>query len=205
VSQPVFRRSVLAIALLLGAPGAIAHAQVNTESHEFLEAVRDADGTKVTQIVQQPGNTLINTRDLATGDTALHIVADRDSDGRWLKFLIQNGANPNVLNKKGVTPLMIAAGKGNVDGVDALIKAGARVDEQDRLGETPLIAATHKRDVAMVKLLLANGADPDRTDNSGRSARDYVKLYADRRLTAEFDAADENRKGKSGPAYGPGL
>lgn len=205
MSQPVFRKSVLAFGLMVAALAVPASAQFNTESHEFLEAVRDEDGTLVTKFVQQPGNTLINTRDLVTGDTALIIVAGRDSNAQWIKFLLQNGANPNIANKKGVTPLMLAAAKGNVDGVEALIKAGARIDEQDSLGETPLISATHRRDVTMVKLLLANGADPDRNDNSGRSARDYIAIMADRRLTAELDAADEKKKGQTGSTYGPGF
>lgn len=204
MSQAVFRKSVLALGLSLAALAVPAGAQMFSDGHSFLEAVRDRDGAKVTEVITQPGNTLINTRDLATGDTALHIVADRD-DTSWIRFLLQNGANPNIANKKGVTPIMIAAGKGNVDAVDALLAKGARIDDQNSLGETPLITATHRRDVEMVKLLLAKGADPDRNDNSGRSTRDYIAVIGDKRLAAELAAADQQRQGQTGPSYGPGL
>lgn len=204
MSQPVFRKSVLAFGLALAWLAVPAAAQFNTESHAFLEAVRDRDGSKVTEVINQPGNTLINTRDIATGDTALHIVVARD-DTSWIKFLLQNGANPNIANKKGITPIMIAASRGNIDGVEALLGKGARIDDQDGLGETPLISATHRRDVEMVKLLLEKGADPDRTDNSGRSMRDYVAVMGDKRLAAELAAADEKRKSQTGTTYGPGI
>lgn len=204
MSPRVFRKPVLVLWLFTIALAVPAGAQMFSDGRQFLEAVRDRDGTKVTEVVTQPGNTLINTKDIATGDTALHIVADRD-DTSWIKFLLQNGANPNIANKNGVTPIMIAAAKGNLDGVDALLNRGARIDDQDGLGETPLISAIHRRDVEMVKLLLAKGADPERNDNSGRSARDYITIIADKRLSAELAAADEKRKGQTGPSYGPGV
>lgn len=175
-----------------------------SEGHNFLEAVRDRDGDKVTEVVSKPGNILINTRDIATGDTALHIVT-ADGDNKWVLFLTQKGANPNIANKKGVTPVMLAVSLGNIVAAEALLKAGARIDDQNSLGETLLISATHRRDVQMVKLLLANGADPDRTDNSGRSARDYITAMDNKRLIAELAAADESGKGRQGPSYGPGI
>ncbi|WP_284124429.1 ankyrin repeat domain-containing protein [Parerythrobacter aestuarii] len=206
MSLPVFRKSVLAAVLSLAAVSGPLSAQagLNSDSYNFLEAVRDRDGSKVTSIIDEPGSTLINTRDYATGDTALHIVAERQ-DTTWIKFLTQKGANPNIANKKGVTPIMISVGYGHVEGVEALLDAGARLTDQNGLGETPLILATHRRDIAMVRLLLAKGADPDRTDNSGRTARDYVRAIGSKRLTAEFDEADAKRDGQSGPSYGPGF
>lgn len=203
MSLPLFRKSIVSAGLALAVLAAPAAAQFS-DSHEFLEAVRKREGDKVTQVISQPGNTLINTRDLSSGDTALHIVAER-GDTAWIRFLLQRGANPNIANKKGLTPIMIAAALGNVDGVEALIKSGARVDDQDSLGETPLISATHRRDVEMVKLLLDKGADPERSDNSGRSARDYVAAMGNKRLADEFAAADAKRAAKTGPSYGPGL
>lgn len=205
MSQPVFRKSVAGIALALALLASPASAQILSEGHNFLEAVRDRDGDKVTEIISQPGNTLINTRDISTGDTALHIVTER-GDTNWILFLTQKGANPNIANKKGITPIMLAVSLGKVEGVDALLKAGARINDQNSLGETPLIQATHRRDVAMIKLLLAKGADPDRNDNSGRSARDYMTVIDDKRMSAELAAADSDRKERpAGPTYGPGF
>ncbi|WP_379548113.1 ankyrin repeat domain-containing protein [Qipengyuania sp. DSG2-2] len=176
-----------------------------SDSFQFLKLVRDRDGEKVTNILDTPGQTIINTRDLTTGETAVHIVAQR-RDAVWIKFLTDRGANPNIADAKGVTPLMISANLGHIDGVEALLDAGARVDVASSAGETPLMGAVHRRDIALVRLLLEKGADPDRNDNSGRSARDYVELMGSKRLMDEFVAADEARAGNGEPqTYGPSF
>jgi ankyrin repeat protein len=199
----------LAIGLALFGAGfaAPATAQLFSEGYEFLEAVKDRDGDAVTAALNEPGNVLINSRDVTSGETALHIVTAR-RDSTWVKFLTQRGANPNIADKKGVVPLQLAVTLGEVDAVEALIKAGARVDVADASGETPLIAAVHRRDVGIISMLLDKGASPDRTDNSGRTARDYAKLLTgNSRILDEFDRADEKRAAAAGNAgnYGPSF
>ena len=181
-------------------------AQMFSDGYEFLKAVKDRDGDAVTEALNEPGTTIVNTRDLTTGETAMHIVTER-RDALWIRFLAQRGANPNVRDKKGVTPLQLAVTMGFVEGVEQLIKYGAEVEVTDSSGETPLIAAVHRRDVPLVRLLLANGANPDRSDNSGRTARDYAELMTgNNSLLAEFERADAEReeKGDSGN-YGPNF
>lgn len=204
--QDVKGKTLMAVAVLACAGMATpVLAQGFSEGYEFLKLVKDRDGTKVTDILDSPGQTIINTRDLTTGDTAVHIVAQR-RDAVWIGFLTQRGANPNAANNAGVTPLMISANLGHIEGVEALLKAGAKVDVASGAGETPLIGAVHRRDVELVRLLLENGADPDRNDNSGRSARDYVELAGSKRLMDEILAADEARAGKSEQqTYGPSF
>ena len=41
------------------------------------------------------------------------------------RLLLDHGADPNAANEKGVTPLVICAGKGNVDAAELLLKHGA--------------------------------------------------------------------------------
>jgi ankyrin repeat protein len=193
-----------ALALVLAAPAA---AQFQSEGYQFLEAVKEREGTKATDFLNRPGNQLINTRDITSGDTGLHIVVAR-SDALWVRFLLQRGADPNIRNKKGVTPLQLATALGFVEGAEALLNGGANANIADQTGETPLITAVHARNVALVRLFLAKGADPDRSDNSGRSARDYMKLIGPSGvlLKQEFDAADEKRAGAGTKKdYGPSF
>lgn len=174
-----------------------------SEGYEFLKAVRERDGAKVTEALNQPGSTLIRSRDIASGETALHIVVER-RDPAWVRFLLKYGANPNVEDKKGRTPLTIATSLGFIEGAEALLKSGARVDEPNATGETPLISAVHRRDIRLVRLLLGKGADPERNDNSGRSARDYAALMNSSALLDEFERAAA--AGNRAPVtYGPGL
>lgn len=201
----ILMRKIGIVAALMGAVLAVpVAAQVFSEGFEFLKAVKDRDGDAVTEALNEPGSTIVNTRDISSGETALHIVTQR-RDLVWINFLTQRGANPNIRDKKGVAPLQLAVQLGFVEGVEALIKSSADVEVTDSSGETPLIAAVHRRDVGLIRLLLANRANPDRADNSGRTARDYARLMGARSaVMAEFDRADAERKGNvSGPGYGP--
>jgi ankyrin repeat protein len=176
------------------------------DGYNFLKAVKDRDGTKATEFLNEPGSTLVNTSDQTTGETALHVVVRR-RDETWTRFLLDHGANPNKADKRGVTPIAIAASLGFIEGVEALVKRGGQVDVPDSAGETPLIAAVHRHDIPMIRLLLKSGASADRPDNSGRTARDYAKLMGSAGgVTAEIERAEAERK--NGPArdtYGPGL
>ncbi|WFL78206.1 ankyrin repeat domain-containing protein [Altererythrobacter arenosus] len=206
MTRAVMRKIALAAALGGMALSAPAGAQMFSDGYEFLKAVKERDGDAVTNALNEPGSTLINTRDISSGETAMHIVTER-RDVTWIRFLAQRGANPNVKDKKGTAPIQLAVRLGFVEGVEALIKAGAEVDVTDVAGETPLIAAVHRRDTALIRLLLANGANPDRTDNSGRTARDYATLaQGNRAMVEEFTRADEERAGKGQDKdYGPSI
>jgi uncharacterized protein len=202
-------RAAIASAILpaLGAVLAVpAAAQFQSEGYQFLEAVKDRDGDTATDMLSKPGTQLVNTRDITSGDTGLHIVVAR-SDAVWIRFLLQRGADPNIRNKKGITPLQLATALGFTDGVEALIKGGASVNVSDQTGETPLIAAVHSRNVALVRMFLSKGADPDRNDNSGRSARDYVALQNGNTLMQQEFAAADAKRAESGTKkdYGPSF
>lgn len=172
---------------------------------KFLEAVKKKDGAKVDAILDSPGTTIINTRDVTSGETALHIVTAR-RDLTWMSFLLGKGANPNAKDNRGRTPLVIASNLGFVDGVELLVARKASIDESNDTGETPLITAVHRRDRDMVRILLGAGANPDRADNSGRSARDYAKADGSNQLLAEMATAKPRAELRaSQPAYGPSL
>ena len=179
-------------------------AQQFSEGYQFLKAVKDRDGDAVNEALSQPGSVVVNTRDLASGQTGLHIVAQR-RDLTWLRFLLSKGANPNIEDKNGTTALQLAANLGFVDGVDVLVARGAHVDHANASGETPLISAVHRRDIAMVRLLLEKGANPDRNDNSGRSARDYAELMSSnsQMLEAMAEADEQRRAAGENRTYGP--
>jgi hypothetical protein len=183
-----------------------AAAQLYSPGYEFLEAVKDRDGDTATEMLNEPGTTVMNTRDITSGDTGLHLVTAR-RDSLWVKFLLQRGANPNIRNNEGITPLQLATRLGFVEGAEMLIEGGAQVSVADQQGETPLIAAVHQRNIPLVRRLLSEGANPDRNDNSGRSARDYMTLMSGNTLMArEFAEADAAREGQgTTEQYGPSF
>jgi ankyrin repeat protein len=190
-------------ALLAFAMAAPAAAQFS-DSYKFLKAVRDRDGQKVTEAVEQPGSTVINTKDYSTGESALHIVVKR-RDATWLAFLLAKGAKPDIRDNEGATPLLAAAQLGFVDGVRTLLAEGASVNLANSRGETPLIMAVHNRDAATVRVLLAGGANPAQPDRiAGKSARDYAA--EDPRSSAVLKMIDDAKPVKpKGPVAGPSL
>lgn len=196
--------AALALALLV-AP--IPAAAQFSESYKFLDAVKKKDGDVVNDMLSKPSTQIVNTRDITTGETALHIVTAR-RDQVWMQFVISKGANVNARNAKGETPLEIAAELGFVEGVDLLINAGARVDETNNTGSTPLIDAVSRRDLQVVRSLLKAGANPDRPDNSGRSARDYATLDGKSSpVLAEIDSYTKDHGGANAAhkTYGPSF
>lgn len=191
---------LLAGAVLMASP---ARAQFSA-GYKFLEAVKKKEGDKVEAALNEPGSTIVNTRDVTSGETALHIVTER-RDLTWMSYLLAKGANVNARDVRGVTPLQLASHLGFVEGIELLVANKARVDDPNDAGETPLISAVHRRDTAMMRILLKAGADPDRKDNSGRSSRDYAT--GDNRLTSEIDASakPKSQRAGSGKVYGPSF
>lgn len=183
--------ALAAIALLI--PAAVS-AQFS-DSYNFLKAVRERDGEKATSMLNEPGSTIVNTKDITSGETALHIVTQR-RDLTWMGFLLQKGANPNARDKNGVTPLMLATTLRFVDGAETLLTRKAKVDDVNNSGETALIRAVQLRDLAMVRLLLKNGENPDKQDTiAGQSARDYATGdFRNPQILDAITATDKERK-----------
>lgn len=164
--------ALAAAALLACAP---ALAQYGSPQYQFLQAVKDGKAEDVQNAVEKPGSRMVDTRDVETGEGALHIVVRRD-DLTYLRYFLQHGADPNLRDDKGATPLLLAVTIGQTDTIPLLLAAHANVNLANNAGETPLIRAVQRRDLATVRDLLAAGANPDLRDRlAGRSAREYAQ------------------------------
>ncbi|KQM22552.1 hypothetical protein ASE73_13620 [Sphingomonas sp. Leaf24] len=194
-------RLLLAAALMLPAA---AGAQQMSPGYVFLKAVRDEDGNKVNDILGQPGQTIINTKDRSTGESALHIVA-KNGNLTYLRFLLAKGANPNIQDNRGNTPALLAVEAGSVEAINALVARKANLNLGNSSGETPLIRAVQLRNVDMVRTLIAAGANPDQPDvMAGLSARDYAKR--DTRSPVLLKTIDDKpAKAEKGAVAGPNL
>ena len=76
-----------------------------------------------------------------------------------MRDLLVAGANPNVENAVGSTPILAASKHGHLDVVAALLTAGASPNRCNDDGQSPLIAAATYGHGAVVRLLCSQGAD----------------------------------------------
>lgn len=100
--------------------------------------------------------------------------------------LLKKGADVNITDHKGKTPLHRASQAGFVKIPQVLLEHGADVNAVDAAGETPLFDAVKAGREDTVRLLLEKGALTRQANRKGRTALDYstsAKRPAIRRLT----------------------
>jgi ankyrin repeat protein len=84
------------------------------------------------------------------------------------RYLIERGADVNVQNSQGVTPLMFAvAVNADVKFLKFLISHNADTRHKDMSGNTPLTGAVAMGRDKAVEVLLDAGADPDEASSKG--------------------------------------
>ncbi|CAF3746613.1 unnamed protein product [Rotaria sp. Silwood1] len=110
-----------------------------------------------------------------TGQTALFMATLKDRID-VAKFLIGKGAQVNVQNRYGISPLLLCAESGNRELVQTLIEAGAYanitpqgdlVEKNFLAGQTPLFGAAKKGHVEICEYLIQNGADVNAVTRTG--------------------------------------
>ena len=119
-----------------------------------------------------------------------------------VKFLIASGADVNIKTYSGVTPLMAAIYRENLDMVKYLISQKALINAKDAKGETPLMYAVNsysgkiaiqklggqsqsgKRDLEIIQFLISKGADVNSRDEEGVSVLQKALGEAEKILKA---------------------
>lgn len=145
----------------------------------FIHAVERGQEERVRQYLLQGAR--INHRSPDTGETALHLIMGMEPwhaghDG-VVNTLLEAGADANVTDNDGRTPLLNAAWNGRTQAIRLLLSYGAKetlnvCDATEHI--TPLHAAVIAcRDFGNpasddnISLLLAAGADVNRPDSDG--------------------------------------
>lgn len=148
-------------------------AHKSTDARTFLHAaVSGGDANLVKVAMQYPFE--INARS-DYGDTVL-LVASWKRRLDLVEMLIEVGADVNVADRQGMTPLIAIVPDDDWPScVDTklmllLIEHGANVNAIDERGETALFGAAFYGDLEAVKLLTAAGADVTHKDLRGRTA-----------------------------------
>ena len=89
-----------------------------------------------------------------------------------VQYLVSNGADVNLADNNGTTPLLAATT--SFEGViPKLLAHGANVNAQDKRGLSPLMQAAKNNNLRLVSYLLLKGAKPNLTDQHKQSALFY--------------------------------
>ncbi|KIE05788.1 hypothetical protein NF27_CT00040 [Candidatus Jidaibacter acanthamoeba] len=92
------------------------------------------------------------------------LTGDKNLISDLIPLLIKYGADVNIRNENGRTPLHLAAHHGLRDACALLLKQeGIIVDAADKKGYTPLHHAASAGKIGCCRILLEKGADPERT------------------------------------------
>ncbi|CAA0836627.1 Ankyrin repeat domain-containing protein EMB506-chloroplastic [Striga hermonthica] len=93
-----------------------------------------------------------------------------------LKSLLGTGVSANSTDNNGLTPLHVAAIKGNGEAINTLVRSGANMDPTDAEGHTPLHLAVQGGLTDTVRILLERGADANARTNRGATPVRIARL-----------------------------
>ncbi|KAI8290958.1 hypothetical protein K4K60_003787 [Colletotrichum sp. SAR11_57] len=121
------------------------------------------------------GHSLLSIAAIRGHDGLIHMLAERGADIESINqhdltnLLLSRGAEIEPCTRRGITPLAMAAMKGNEGLAHSLIQKGATIDTRDADGWTPLFHATSRGCGPIMDLLLDKGADIKAKDIKGLS------------------------------------
>lgn len=164
----------------------------NTFTEMVPETIFDTlkkQGLRVDDVVNEKGATLL----MLICDRLDGSYSHNTLPGRLVRILLRNGADANLADNEGTTPLMrICAGRSS-DMEDAqltLLEHGADVSLQDKHGNTALMFAAQNSNLAMAKVLAEmlfefGDPKPDAVNNNGKTALDFA-AEADNELLLNY-------------------
>jgi len=107
---------------------------------------------------------------------SLSCIQERDD---LVAELLRNGANVDLKEIDGSTPVFMAASIGNILILKALLEGGADTNVRNNIGQTSLMIAAHSGKVDCTKALLAHGADLKAIDNEGLGILHWAAIGGD--------------------------
>lgn len=116
-----------------------------------MAAIANAFNAVAMKILKVGGCKEVNLQDQIVGNTALHIAIGKgykkeSAHGQQLKYsnaelakvLVENGADINLVNKAGNTPIHLAFLHRDLEMISYLIAKGARLDIKNNNNQSPL-------------------------------------------------------------------
>lgn len=87
-----------------------------------------------------------------------------------VEYLVENGADVDIQNSGGDTPLILASSAGYSEIIEYLLDRGADINHQDVYGDTALINASVNEYLDVIELLVNRGAKVNIRNERGNTA-----------------------------------
>jgi len=193
--QVTLRTIIFALLALLALP---LHAGSN--DYKLLNAAKTGDLAQV-KALMSAGDVDANVID-SFQNSALMMAVD-NQHREVAEYLLQHGADIQLDNKYGYTPLMQAVMRNDAKMVNLLLDKGAKIDQKNFYTElTPLMMAVDNGSLEMVELLLARQASLNLQDERGRSALMHATAarqpkIGERLLQAGADSTLKDKQGRT--------
>jgi len=138
--------------------------------------------TKIVQSLLDKGADVNRIPD--TGSTTPLVWAVKPDNAATMKLLLEHGARPNLMTKKGVTALHVAAWRGNVTAVRLLIEHGSDPNIKSNSEEhfTPLHCAARFENPDVAEALLESGAKINELSEEGTPLQVAIRHKRNRML-----------------------
>jgi len=128
-----------------------------------------------------PSAPSLETKDL-TPEEKLLLEGTQKANVTMMLEALQAGANPNVRDPKGRTPLHFVAGLGLAPAAVILLHFGAQVNARDGEGLCPMHMAAGYANPQTLRVLVAAGADTDVTAKAQGTPLQVVTALGDYQL-----------------------
>lgn len=121
------------------------------------------------------------------GENAIHNLARKEGQLDIIKWFIENGADVNLADKDGNTPLINASGRGDLATITFFADHSKDLNKANSKGVTALVAAVRSNSPEMVKYLLSKGAKVDVADANGDNLSSYLVQSYNPKKPADFE------------------
>jgi ankyrin repeat protein len=166
----------------------------NPSSEKVLWSLQYAAAHKQTNVVAMLVALVREVNELGSDGNRALDISSLNGDALTAKFLLEHGANPNLRNKAGSSPLHDAALKGTREVIELLIAHGAELNARERDGSaTPLHYAASFGCLDAVKALVEQGADIKLKTGEGSTAFELAVENGFTEVAAYLNRAQPSR------------
>ncbi|ELT97909.1 hypothetical protein CAPTEDRAFT_129977, partial [Capitella teleta] len=128
-------------------------------------------------------------------------IKDESTQGNVVDILIKHEADVNLTDNRGISALLLASKKGNVQCVKKLLGYKADSNQRDNNGSTALMLAVFNikdetKQEKVVDILIKHEADVNLTDNCGISVLQFASARRNVRILKKLldNGADINHR-----------